>query len=206
MKFPSHLNCDGKIVSEMGPCPRLSYCVWPQCFRYILLHFLIPNNSTNTMQFAKFWMITNWNLQMRVKNILALNLNYDVIFIDMGYMSSVPLLRQIGSVKCRQCTFVLIVCVNNLIHRQSVRNFIQGLFSQKFQPWARHWRLEHDDVIKWEHFPRYWPFVRGIHRWPVNSPHKGQWRGALMFSLICALNKRLSKQSWGWWFETPSCS
>ena len=29
-------------------------------------------------------------------------------------------------------------------------------------------------------------FVRGIHRSPVNSPHKGQWRGALMFSLICA--------------------
>ena len=25
----------------------------------------------------------------------------------------------------------------------------------------------------------------GIHRSPVNSPHKGQWRGALMFSLIC---------------------
>ena len=24
---------------------------------------------------------------------------------------------------------------------------------------------EHDDVIKWKHFPRYWPFVRGIHRW-----------------------------------------
>ena len=44
----------------------------------------------------------------------------------------------------------------------------------------------HDDVIKWKHFPRYWPFVRGIHRSPVNSPHKVQWRGALMFSLICA--------------------
>ena len=44
----------------------------------------------------------------------------------------------------------------------------------------------HDDVIKWKHFPRYWPFVRGIHRLPVNSPHKAQWRGALMFSLICA--------------------
>ena len=28
--------------------------------------------------------------------------------------------------------------------------------------------------------------VQGIHRWPVNSPHKGQWRGALIFSLICA--------------------
>ena len=44
----------------------------------------------------------------------------------------------------------------------------------------------HDDVIKWKHFPRYWPFVRGIHRSPVNSPHKGQWGGALMFSLIYA--------------------
>ena len=33
---------------------------------------------------------------------------------------------------------------------------------------------------------RYWPYARGIHRWRVNSPHKGQWRGALMFSLICA--------------------
>ena len=40
-------------------------------------------------------------------------------------------------------------------------------------------------LIKWKHFPRYWPFVRGIHRSPVKSPHKGQWRGALIFSLIC---------------------
>ena len=42
----------------------------------------------------------------------------------------------------------------------------------------------HDYVIEWKHFPRYWPFVRGIHPSPVNSPHKGQWREALMFSLI----------------------
>ena len=44
----------------------------------------------------------------------------------------------------------------------------------------------HDDVIKWKHFLHYWPFVRGIHRSPVNSPHKGQWRESLMFTLICA--------------------
>ena len=37
-----------------------------------------------------------------------------------------------------------------------------------------------------KHFPRYWPFVLGIHRSPVNSLHKGQWHGALMFSLISA--------------------
>ena len=44
----------------------------------------------------------------------------------------------------------------------------------------------HDDVIKWKHFLCYWPFVRGIYRSLVNSPHKGQWRGALMLSFICA--------------------
>ena len=55
--------------------------------------------------------------------------------------------------------------------------------------WA--WIISLPRVTAWwrhqrKHFPRYWPFVRGIHRSPVNSPHKGQWRGALMFSLICA--------------------
>ena len=42
------------------------------------------------------------------------------------------------------------------------------------------------DVIKWRHFQRSCPFVRGIHRSPVISPHKGQWRRALTFSLIYA--------------------
>ena len=64
-------------------------------------------------------------------------------------------------------------------------------------------RTIHDDVIKWKKFPRNWPFVWGIHRSPVNSPRKGQWRGALMFDLC--LNKRMSKQWWGWWFQTPLC-
>ena len=46
-------------------------------------------------------------------------------------------------------------------------------------------------LSRWRHqmetFSAWLFFVRGIHRLPVNSPHKGQWRGALMFSLICTL-------------------
>ena len=58
--------------------------------------------------------------------------------------------------------------------------------------------IGHDDVIKWKHFPRNWPFVRGFHRSPVNSPHKGQWRGALMISLICAwMNGRVNTRETG---------
>ena len=53
--------------------------------------------------------------------------------------------------------------------------------------WHHHRSIQtHDDFIKWKHFPRYWAFVRGIHRSPVNSPYKVQWGGALVFSLICA--------------------
>ena len=48
-----------------------------------------------------------------------------------------------------------------------------------------HRNISHDDVIKWKIIPRYWPFVWGIHRRPVNCPHKGQWCGAFMFYLIC---------------------
>ena len=91
----------------------------------------------------------------------------------------------------------------NNIHRvlHKLADAADGGLTGDFRLVRPHWRLyttitiywDHlllhpriiDDVIKWKHFPRYWPFVRGIHRSPVNSPHKGQWRGALMFSLIC---------------------
>ena len=67
-------------------------------------------------------------------------------------------------------------------------------YSDGSMTWSRHRSqnrflthspLYHDVVIRWKHFPSYWPFVRGIHRSSVNSSHKGQWCGALMFSLIC---------------------
>ena len=50
---------------------------------------------------------------------------------------------------------------------------------------SRHMGVKHDDVIKWKYFPRYWPFLVEStgHRW---IPLTGQWRGALIFSLICA--------------------
>ena len=40
---------------------------------------------------------------------------------------------------------------------------------------------DNDEVIAWKYIPRYWPVVRGIQWSPVNSPHKGLWRGVLMF-------------------------
>ena len=64
--------------------------------------------------------------------------------------------------------------------------------------------LWHDDVIKWKHFPRYWPFVRVFtgHRWIPCTSRPVTRRFDVFFDL--RLNKLLSKQSGGWWFETPS--
>ena len=60
---------------------------------------------------------------------------------------------------------------------------------------------QNSDILWWRHqmetFSALLTFLRGIHRSAVNSPHKGQWRGALMFSLICAwINGWLSSPLW----------
>ena len=49
--------------------------------------------------------------------------------------------------------------------------------STLFNIWWRH---------QMETFSPLLALCAGIHRSPVNSTYKGQWRGALMFSLICA--------------------
>ena len=104
------------------------------------------------------------------------------------------LLRGFFGLFCFVCFFL----PSTYVHTGNTRNLYLAL--------CDYGSVYHDYVIKWKHFPRHWPFVRGIHRSPMNPPHKSQWRKALMFSLICALNKRLSKQPWGWWFETSSRS
>ena len=60
----------------------------------------------------------------------------------------------------------------------------------------------HDDVIKWKHFPRYWPLYMefsGAGEFPAQRSVAQSFD--VFFGL--RLNKRLSKQWWGLWFETP---
>ena len=83
---------------------------------------------------------------------------------------------------CKMISQCMVECRSMLSQIQSGPTKTQSnMISYGTQP-----RNEHYDVIKWKNFPHYWPFVQGIHYSLVNSPHKGQWRGALMFSLTCA--------------------
>ena len=76
-------------------------------------------------------------------------------------------------------------------------NYMRDLGDEK-------WQKTHDGVIKWKHFPRYWPFVRGNS--PVTGEFPTQRPVARSFDVFfdLRLTERLSKQSWGWWFDTPS--
>ena len=105
-----------------------------------------------------------------------------------------------------------------MLHFSSVRhrnqftwNFLNIVHGNQSLEWISCWPHMndpctcHDDVIQWKHFPRYWPFVRGIPvtgEFPVQRPVTRSF--GVFFDL--RLNTRLSKQSWGWWFEslTPS--
>ena len=66
-------------------------------------------------------------------------------------------------------------------HQHPTRAVAWKYLQPRWNTWWRH---------PMETFSALLAFVWGIHRSPVNSPHKGQWRGALMFSLICAWTNR----------------
>ena len=118
-----------------------------------------------------FLISINWMaiiLQMTFAKLIFLNEEYLILMVIflrwLRYPNLVSLLRVIPTIN------MLVIC------RLYVFSYSVSI----------HWFACHDDVIKWKHFPRNWPFVREIHRSPVNFQHKGQWRGALMFSLIYA--------------------
>ena len=94
------------------------------------------------------------------------------------------------------CVFYFFIYMSVFVSNDEIKIFNHTLLNfvwntNEFSIDLSRWKTQaftNDDVIKWKHFPRYWPFVWGIHRSPVNSPHKGQWHGALLFSLINAWN------------------
>ena len=74
--------------------------------------------------------------------------------------------------------YIIVICWQQMLlfYRQNLQvHYLEWKCMKFIKSWF------HDDVIKWKHFPCYWPFVRGTHRSPVGSPHKSQWCGALFF-------------------------
>ena len=118
------------------------------------------------------------------KEIYEYGYNYAVLDSCMGkfhVMPHVHVWTHWGQV------FVHILCV------QLIENFVTKTSYGRYVSWWRH---------EIEAFSASLSFCAGNS--PVNSPHKGQWRGALMLSLICTwINGWVNNREAGW-FETPS--
>ena len=114
-------------------------------------------------------------------NKLQWNASENIVFEIAGILSTGVWGKAYFNVIKETCSFLSITRLkaNRLYTVHKLGNIkIEEYHQRPYEP--------HDDVIKWKHFPRYWQFVWGIHRSPMNSPHKSHWSGALMFSLISA--------------------
>ena len=79
----------------------------------------------------------------------------------------------LGSLRCTRFCRALLCCgyvIGSLWSVYQITHIVQVWFGGT-----------HDDVIKWKHFPCYWPFVQGIYRSPVNSPQKASDTGLWCF-------------------------
>ena len=146
------------------------YFMWNECY-WLMLQ--LPQNVTSTVCDVIYRNIKP-NIDTMPLNIRVVTLSKSTQSIQQSTMPTLSPLTGIVITTNSGATIVTMTTV--YIYCRGITE-IRNLLS--------YFKWYHDDVIKWKHFPRYWPFVRGIHRSPVNSPHKGRWRGALMFSLIC---------------------
>ena len=173
----------------------------PLYFVYLPYHSQCPHANNSSMDRGKYcvytnlaWLIYNyWSLQCTPASQCGPNLNKISRLYHVKYIHGV------------------VVILNAMVSVLASNGF-RDAFTLDIQyfafpgPWTVVCLPEcHDDVIKWKHSPRNWPFVRGIHRsrWiPTQRPVTRSFD--VFFDL--RLNRRLSKQSWGWWFETLSWS
>ena len=136
---------------------------------------LVPSHYLN-----QCWVIVNWTLMNKLQLNFHPNTNLFIHenasenivcqngchFVQRGDELKIPghtrakhAICLILPQRCQQIMIIFPWCESTA--QISLKNYVitqQGLESfHKLAFW-------HDDVIKWKHFPRNWPFVRGIHR------------------------------------------
>ena len=141
---------------------------------------------------------------------------YDITRVCLCHTeeSSVPVQDSIGiytdEIVCRPYETTTVAMSYGWVRKPSVWDsdsllcYMNELVSRSHEiPTLRICHVDHDDVIKWKHFPRCWICAGNS---PVTGEFPAQRPVTRSFDVFfdLHLNKRLNKQWWGWWFETPS--
>ena len=119
------------------------------------------------------WMITVEKEQVRLKSISSWVPDLGSI-LGMSSANGTPSLIVLAHTQNGPCIPCRPEVLFIMLWTKLKAWFILSLYHQA---WWHH---------QMETFSAYWPVGWEIHRSPVNSSHEGQWRGALVFSLICA--------------------
>ena len=121
-----------------------------------------------------------WTLRSKLRGKLNRNL---CIFMQEKYLKMSgnwrPIFLHLNMLKWLHVNFYVLVVVSLFPTDMIYYYIIKSYFGLKY--------ISHDDVIKWKHFPRYWPLVRGIH-----GSQRPVTRSFDIFFDLC-LNERLSK-------------
>ena len=151
--------------------------------------------STPSHYLPQCWVIVNWTLRKKLQWDINQNTK---LFIHKRIIEYI--VCEIAAIFSRgRAVRLLLCCYKMTKHNTTFHNLLKVTRQEKsnvasWTPWPAH-----DDVIKWKHFPRYWPL-------PVPGEFHAKRPVTRSFDVFfdLRLNKRLSKQSWGWWFETLS--
>ena len=165
-------------------------------FRYVILKWiLVIDGSGISCEIALIWMSLNFtDDQSTLVQVMAWCRQATSHYLSQWWSRSlspygITRPQWVNGLVCAKCTSQWWFLYKGPIMQTSFVLFFTVNLSKPFNQkscfrYLRHLNMIY--IIKWKHLLHYWPFVWGIHRSPVNSSHKGQWRGALMFSLICA--------------------
>ena len=136
-----------------------------------LMNIIFCSEILRFLWLYEMFLATDWKITIGISDIerFKMHIKHMIFALCWGIDKGGILLKKRTQIYQKECSTSL-----EFIRYQSHISMIMP-----------HDIFSYDDVIKWKHFPCNWPIVRWIHRPPVNSLHKCQWRGALMFSLIC---------------------
>ena len=137
----------------------------------------------------KLCMSWGWHMLMFVTRFGGRSSQCHIIVLCHGYKMCLGVVIKTHQIPCSNIIWYFVwndncTCVN-LVEFQLTSTLYDGM------AWCKS-------------FPYNWIFVRGIHRSPVDSPHKEPIM--LWWFLVVSMNIRLSKQSSCQWFEATWCT
>ena len=133
-------------------CTLVNKCPCPTCKSYVSeFHFQIQISNSKYAYCQSLLSITTYRHITSYQTIPSLSLWYSILFTLPHAPGHIYLYIYIYTYVYKCIMYIFMVGFRTFHHSRSIP--IHNTF--------------HDDVIKWKHFPRYWPYVRGIHRSPV---------------------------------------